>query len=637
MVGNLHLLKRIKSPEDLKKMSYNDLEILAEEIRRYILEVVSKNGGHLASNLGVVELTIALHKVFSSPRDKIIWDVGHQSYVHKLLTGRFDEFSKLRQYKGISGFPKRKESIHDIFETGHSSTSISAAVGFAHIRDLTEEKYEVIAVIGDGALTGGMAFEALNYAGHVKKDFIVILNDNEMSISPNIGGLSSYLTRLRADPAYYKLKSDVEYILNNIPAIGKSVAKTIERVKGSLKYFLVPGMLFEELGFKYFGPLDGHNIKQVVSTLEMAKKTKGPKIIHVITKKGKGYRFAEENPDYFHGIAPFDIDTGRVIKPKKGPSYSEVFGDFLCTLAEGNDKIVAITAAMPDGTGLKKFSQRFPNRFFDVGIAEQHAVTMAAAMAMEGFIPVVAIYSTFLQRAYDQIIHDVCLQNLPVIFAVDRAGIVGEDGETHHGVFDLSFLRHIPNMVVMSPKDESELKSMLITAVKSSSPVAIRYPRGSGIGVDKNQDINPIEIGRGEILRKGKDINILSIGSMVYPSLEAAKMLTDHGIDACVVNCRFLKPIDGELLKRLAEISPYFITVEENALQGGFGSAVLEFFERENLFDLKIKRLGIPDKFLLQGPRELLLKEIDLTPEGIVNDVLTILRSENFGREKTKT
>ena len=536
-----NLIKCVNSPEDIKRLSYTELEILSQEIRQYIIDTVSANGGHLASNLGVVELTIALHKVFSSPEDKIIWDVGHQSYVHKLITGRFKQFRTLRKYDGISGFPKRTESVHDVFNTGHSSTSISAAVGFAQARDLKGEKNEVIAVIGDGALTGGMSFEALNYAGHIKSNLIVILNDNEMSISHNIGALSSYLTRLRIDPTYSKLKTDIETILKNIPAIGKKLAKTAERAKDGLKYLLVPGILFEELGFKYFGPIDGHNISQMISTLEMAKKSSGPKLIHVITKKGKGYPYAERNPDYYHGVGPFNKKTGRSLNKTKFLSYSEVFGETLCALGAENEKIIAVTAAMSDGTGLKKFSQKFPDRFFDVGIAEQNAVTMAAAMAAEGFIPVVAIYSTFLQRAYDQILHDVCLQDLHVIFAIDRAGIVGEDGETHHGVFDMSYLRHIPNIVLMAPKDENELSSALKTAINISNPVSIRYPRGTGIGInDINKKNGTIEIGKGEILRKGEDVNILSIGSTVYPSLVASDILKmNYGINACVANLRF--------------------------------------------------------------------------------------------------
>lgn len=634
-----NLIKHINSPDDLKRLSNTELITLSREIRQKILDIVSTNGGHLASNLGVVELTIALHKVFSSPKDKIIWDVGHQSYVHKLITGRFEQFKTLRKYEGISGFPKRTESLHDVFNTGHSSTSISAAVGFAQARDLKGEENDVIAVIGDGALTGGMSFEALNYAGHIKSNLIVILNDNEMSISHNIGALSSYLTRLRIDPTYSKLKTDIETILKNIPAIGKSLAKTAERAKDSLKYLFVPGILFEELGFKYFGPIDGHNMSQMITTLEMAKKSNGPKLIHVITKKGKGYPYAEKNPDYYHGVGPFDKKSGKTFKKTKLLSYTDVFGETLCTLGMENDKIIAITAAMSDGTGLRTFSQKFPHRFFDVGIAEQNAVTMAAAMAAEGFIPVVAIYSTFLQRAYDQILHDVCLQGLHVIFAIDRAGIVGEDGETHHGVFDMSYLRHIPNIIVMAPKDEYELRSMLKTAVNISDPVAIRYPRGIGIGISdiNEKELKQIRIGEGEILRKGKDVNILAIGSSVYPSLMAYDILKKYyNINACVANLRFLKPLDNNLLKEVSKNSNYILTVEENVLQGGFGSAVLEFYEQEKINDIKLKRIGIPDVFIKHGTREQLLEIVGITPEKIVESVIRLLRGESCGFKEAK-
>lgn len=620
----MSLLDKINSPQDLKKLSIDELEKLKSEIREELLETVSKTGGHLAANLGVVELTIALHRVFESPKDKLIWDVGHQSYVHKLLTGRRKWFNTLRQYNGISGFPKRSESIHDVFETGHSSTSISAAVGMALARDLNAEKYSVISVIGDGALTGGMAFEALNYAGHLDTDLIVILNDNEMSISNNVGGLSSYLTRIRTDPAYYRVKADTEFLLKKIPAIGKTVAKTVERLKDSIKYFLVPGMLFEELGFTYLGPIDGHNIKNLIESLRMAKKTKGPVLLHVITSKGKGYKLAEENPNKFHGISPFNIKTGELLK-KKGKTYSQIFGNTLVELAKANKKIVAITAAMPDGTGLKEFSHQFPDRLFDVGIAEQHATTMAAGLAAQGFKPVVAIYSTFLQRAFDQIIHDVCLQNLPVVFAVDRAGIVGEDGETHHGVFDLSYLKMIPNMVVMAPKDENELKEMLLTAVEYNGPIAIRYPRGSVLNVEMDAEIRKIDIGKAEILKSGNDAAIIAIGSMVYPSLKAAEFLEKNGINVAVINSRFVKPLDEKLLISIARKVKKIVTVEENSLIGGFGSAVLELLEKNRLFDIKIERMGLPDEFIKHGSRDILLKTYCLTSGDIIKKVEEIV------------
>ncbi len=633
-------IMEIDNPASIKDLNYDELAKLAYELREYLIDIVSKNGGHLASNLGVVELTLAIHKVFSSPKDKIIWDVGHQAYVHKLLTGRAEQFKTLRKYNGISGFPKRSESDHDVFNTGHSSTSISAAVGFSQARDLKGKDNNVIAVIGDGALTAGMAFEALNYAGHMKNNLIVILNDNEMSISHNIGALSSYLTRIRIDPTYSRLKDDVETILKNIPAIGKSLAKTAERAKGSLKYLLVPGMLFEELGFKYFGPIDGHNIPQTVYTLNMAQKVSGPKLIHVITKKGKGYLYAEKTPDRFHGVGKFDKKTGKAIKSQKSLSYSEVFGDTLCALSKKNSKLIAITAAMPDGTGLKKFAQQYPNRFFDVGIAEQNAVTMAAGMAAEGFIPVVAIYSTFLQRAYDQIIHDVCLQNFHVIFAIDRAGLVGEDGETHHGAFDISYLRPIPNITIMAPKDEHELSGMLKTAISLSNPVAIRYPRGTGIGINSiNKAEWPyIKVGKGEKLIKGKDINILAVGSTVYPALKASEILkSDYNILAGVVNIRFIKPLDDELLKEIYADSKLMVTVEENAIQGGFGSAILEFFEQEKIHDVKLARLGIPDTFINHGTREQLLDNIGISPNKIVASVLSLLRGEGYETKKDET
>ncbi|MDK2835426.1 MAG: 1-deoxy-D-xylulose-5-phosphate synthase [Thermosediminibacterales bacterium] len=620
----MSLLDKINSPQDLKNLSIDELEKLKSEIREELLEIVSKTGGHLASNLGVVELTIALHRVFESPKDKLIWDVGHQSYVHKLLTGRKKWFNTLRQYNGISGFPKRSESIHDVFETGHSSTSISAAVGMALARDLNSEKYSVVSIIGDGALTGGMAFEALNYAGHLNTDLIVVLNDNEMSISNNVGGLSSYLTRIRTDPAYYRVKADTEFLLKKIPAIGKTVAKTVERLKDSVKYFLVPGMLFEELGFTYLGPVDGHNIKNLIESLKMAKKTKGPVLLHVITSKGKGYKLAEENPNKFHGISPFNIKTGELLK-KKGKTYSQIFGNTLVELAKANKKIVAITAAMPDGTGLKEFSHQFPDRFFDVGIAEQHATTMAAGLAAQGFKPVVAIYSTFLQRAFDQIIHDVCLQNLSVVFAVDRAGIVGEDGETHHGVFDLSYLKMIPNMVVMAPKDENELREMLLTAVEYNGPIAIRYPRGSVLNVEMDAEIRKIDIGKAEILKSGNDAAIIAIGSMVYPSLKAAEFLEKSGINVAVINSRFVKPLDEKLLTSIARKVKKIVTVEENSLIGGFGSAVLELLEKNRLFDIKIERMGLPDEFIKHGSRDILLKTYGLTSGDIIKKVEEIV------------
>ena len=611
----MKLISKIKGPEDIKKMNIDELTKLAWEIRDFLVQKVAKTGGHLASNLGVVELSIALHKVYDSPKDKLIWDVGHQSYVHKILTGRWNRFDTLRQYNGLSGFPKRKESPHDHFETGHSSTSISAAVGFAKARDLLKQNYCVTAIIGDGAMTGGMAFEALNYAGEIKSDLTVVLNDNEMSISSNVGGLSEYLNSLRTDPKYARIKKDVEFLLNHIPAIGKRVSKTVERVKDSLKYLLVPGMLFEELGFTYLGPVNGHNLKALIRILTMAKKTKGPVLVHVLTKKGKGYIHAEKNPDKFHGIGPFNIKTGQTFK-KSVPTYSEVFGKTLTELAKADDRIVAITAAMSSGTGLNVFKQNFPDRFFDVGIAEQHAVTMAAGLANQGFKPVVALYSTFLQRAYDQVIHDVCMQNLHVIFAIDRAGLVGNDGETHHGVFDYSFLRSIPNMVLMAPKDEQEMRNMLKTAVNYNGPISLRYPRGSewGTAITPPEEI---PIGRAEVLIEGGDLLILAIGSMVKPSLDAAEILKAHKIHPTVVNCRFVKPLDEQLILDYGKTIKNIITVEENVLAGGFGCAVMECLEKNDIYNVRIKRIGLPDRFVLHGSQEILLKENGLTAENI--------------------
>ncbi|MHB1420908.1 MAG: 1-deoxy-D-xylulose-5-phosphate synthase [Bacillota bacterium] len=617
------ILDNITSPADLKPMGYKALEQLAVELRQEMLAQISRTGGHLAPSLGVVELTLALHKVFNSPADKIIWDVGHQSYVHKLLTGRQQAFSTLRQYKGLSGFPKRDESPHDAFNTGHSSTSISAALGLAQARDRSQKdgNYEVLAVIGDGALTGGMAFEALNHAGHLHADMIVILNDNEMSIAGNVGAMASYLSRIRTDPVYYKGKEELETLLRRLPAIGRKVVKVAERVKDSFKYLVVPGMLFEELGFTYLGPIDGHNIPALMQVLVRAKESSGPVLVHVITKKGKGYGPAEANPDTFHGIGPFNIATGEPIKKAGPPTYTSVFGQMLVKLAEKDPHIVAITAAMPEGTGLKPFARKFPQRFYDVGIAEQHAVTFAAGLAVGGLKPVVAIYSTFLQRAYDQIIHDVCLQHLPVVFAIDRAGIVGEDGETHQGLFDLAYLRVIPEMTVMAPKDENELQQMMVTALDHPGPVAIRYPRGQGMGVPMDEDPRGIPIGKAELLREGKDATILAVGPMVYEALQAAAKLAGYGISVDVVNARFVKPLDEEMILGLARKTGNILTVEEHLLAGGFGSAVQELLNREGIEGIKIASLGVPDEFVVHGHPDIFRREYGLKADGIVNAV----------------
>ncbi len=627
------LLDSINSPQDFKHFSVAQLEQLAEEIRELLIHTVAANGGHLAPNLGVVELTLALHKMYNSPKDKFIWDVGHQAYVHKILTGRRADFPTLRTVNGISGFPKRSESQHDAFGAGHSSTSISSALGIALARDISGEKYNVVAIIGDGSLTGGEAYEALNHAGHLGVNFTVILNDNEMSIAKNVGAISEYLAKMRTAPTYSKVKRDIDFLLRSIPAIGEHVAKTVDRLKGSLKYLLVPGILFEELGFTYFGPIDGHNIPSILDVLDKTKSIKGPVLIHMVTHKGKGYLPAETNPDKFHGVGPFCVETGEIKKSNNAPpSYTQVFGDALVKLAERNTDIVAITAAMPDGTGLKNFSIKFPNRFFDVGIAEQHAVTMAAGLATQGKRPVIAIYSTFMQRAYDQILHDVCLQNLPVIFMLDRAGIVGEDGATHHGVFDYSFLRHIPNIVVMAPKDENELQNMLYTATELNAPVAIRYPRGSGVGVELQSEYTKLEIGKAEILSLGKDVALLAAGAMVDPCKKAAALLAEKGIAASVVNSRFIKPLDAQMLRQMARDTGVIVTVEDNVITGGFGSAVLEYINSQNLNWVKVLRLGLPDKFIEHGSRSYLLNKYSLNAQGIADSIETFIRQ--FGAHK---
>jgi 1-deoxy-D-xylulose-5-phosphate synthase len=620
------VLSKVTNVEDLKKVEDKDLYKLANEIRKYMIQVLSETGGHLASNLGVVELTIALHRVFDSPKDKIIWDVGHQAYVHKILTGRKDEFHTIRQYKGLSGFPKRKESIHDVFETGHSSTSISAGLGLAIARDLKGETHNVVCVIGDGAMTGGMAFEALNQAGDLKTKLIVILNDNEMSISENVGGLSHYLNKLRIAPTYFRMKGDIESILNSIPAIGKKMYRTAERAKDSLKHFFVPGMLFEDLGLKYIGPVDGHNIRELIDVFKRSKSVDGPVLIHVMTKKGKGYLPAEKNPDKFHSAPAFDIKTGKAKNYTDKKKYSQIFGDALIELAEKDDKIVAITAAMPTGTGLCRFKEKFPNRFFDVGIAEQHAVTFAAGLATNGLKPFFAVYSTFLQRGYDQILHDVCIQNLPVVFAIDRAGLVGADGETHHGVFDLSYLSHIPNITIMSPKDGEELKLMMEFASKYDGPIAIRYPRGYCSELSSVVGCLNIEYGKGEVLSKGKDIAIFAVGRMVEYGLEAVNKLKTHNISPTLLNARFVKPLDKELILKIAKEHNIIITLEDNVKIGGFGSSVNSLLISEN-YKGEIINIGLPDEFIVHGNVEKLLKINGMDVESIVNKILEKIRN----------
>lgn len=614
----------MKLPEDLKNLKIAELEELAAEIRNYMIRTVADTGGHLAPNLGVVELALALHSTFQSPRDRIIWDVGHQSYPHKLLTGRWDRFPTLRRYRGLSGFPKPAESEHDPFGTGHSSTSISAALGLALARDFYGGNYKVIAVIGDGAFTGGMAYEALNHAGHVKTDLIVILNDNKMSISSNVGAMSDYLGRIRSDPKYSRLKAEFEQMLNRVPLVGKKMVESAERLRGGLKYLITPGMIFEELGLTYFGPVDGHNIAALKRTLRQAARMKGPVLVHVLTEKGKGYHYAEAAPERFHGIGPFDLDNGLPRSKKKSLTYTEVFGNTMLKLAAENPKIVALTAAMAGGTGLSRFAELYPQRFYDVGIAEQHAAGLAAALAAGGLKPVFAVYSTFLQRAYDQMIHDVCLQKLPVVFAIDRAGIVGEDGETHQGIFDLSYLRSIPGMAVMAPRNEDELQHMLYTALHGApGPSALRYPRDKGEGVALKEP-HLLPWGQGELLREGKDLLVAAAGTVANAALAAAERLfNEEGIDAAVINARFVKPLDEKLILEWAARCGRLLTVEENTLVGGFGSAVLELLSKRGLV-LPVRRLGIDDRFVEQGPRSLVLSLYGLDAEGIFREALSL-------------
>ncbi|HHT02417.1 MAG TPA: 1-deoxy-D-xylulose-5-phosphate synthase [Firmicutes bacterium] len=618
-------LDDIKGPGDLRGLTTAQLTDLADQLRRRIIETVAETGGHLASNLGVVELTLALHTVFDSPSDRLIWDVGHQSYTHKLITGRADRFATLRQYGGLSGFPKRSESPHDACETGHSSTSISVALGIATARDLKGEKYSVVAVIGDGSLTAGMAFEALNHAGEAGRDLLVVLNDNSMSISANVGGLPSYLSRIRTDPAYYRVKADVEAALRKIPAVGPSVARAAERIKDSLKYLVVPGVVFEELGFTYLGPIDGHNIPALQEVFRRARQTSGPVLVHVITEKGRGYEPAVREPDIFHGIGPFDVVSGRPIKKPSPPSYTEVFGSQLVELAENEPRLVAVTAAMSDGTGLKEFARRFPERFFDVAIAEQHAVTFAAGLARAGLRPVVAIYSTFLQRSYDQIVHDVCLSRLPVIFAIDRAGLVGQDGETHQGAFDIPYLRHIPNMCLMAPADENELRHMLATALALDGPVAIRYPRGPGVGVPLEGGAHALPVGKAVLLRSGSDLAIIALGQPVAAALEASEQLRRQGISASVVNARWVKPLDENLLLELARGTGNLLTVEDGAGQAGFGSAVLETLARHGVA-ARVACLALPDEFVPHGSQMELRRAVGIDSQGIAAKAQELLQ-----------
>ncbi len=624
-----HFLKNINSPVDLKKLKREHLPTLAEEIRDTLLQGISKTGGHLGSNLGVVELTLAMHYVFDSPIDKFVWDVGHQSYVHKLLTGRKDQFDSLRQYKGLCGFSKREESEHDHWNVGHGGTSITAALAFATARDLKKEKNKIIAVIGDGSFTAGMAFEGLNHAGHLKPDMIVILNDNEMSISNNVGGMSKHLSQIMTGQVMTKIKKEVDQILLSIPGIGKEVSDYAHRLDDLVTGMFIPGRLFEDLGFRYMGPLDGHDTSLLIDNLETASELKGPTLIHVITRKGKGYEVAEEKADVWHGAKPFDIATGEFKKGKKSPpAYTNVFADTLIELAKEDEKIIGITAAMPDGTGISKFGKVFPDRTFDVGMAEQHGVGYGGALSIEGFRPVIAIYSTFMQRAYDQIVHDIVGMNLPVTFAMDRAGIVGEDGATHQGLFDIAFLRTLPNMVIMAPKDENELRHMLKTSIYHPGPSSIRYPRGSGLGVKIDEEIKEIEVGKGEVIKDGKDLAIIAFGSMVDPSMKAAAMLEEKGFSVAVINARFAKPIDKSLIMKYAKKTGCLITTEEHSLQGGFGSAVLEVLQNfDEHTPLKTKCIGVPDVLIEHGATGLIKKDLKLDPEGIFETIYAFVNT----------
>lgn len=615
------LLDKIEKPEDVKKLSVSELTKLASELRHFIIDRVSQNGGHLAPNLGTVELTLALYSVFNFPQDKLVWDVGHQAYTHKILTGRKEAFATLRKKGGITGFPNRFESPYDAFGVGHASTSISAALGMAIARDAKGEHNQVIAVIGDGALTGGESFEALNNAGDLGKKLIVILNDNEMSIDANVGAMSEYLSRIRMAPQYARAKRDMGNLLMSIPHIGGKVYKTASHLKDGVRSALVPGSIFEEMGFHYVGPIDGHNIGLLEEVLQRAKEMEGPILIHIHTIKGKGYIPAEKAPEKFHGVGCFDPSTGKSApKANKAPSYTSVFSQALIELAKDRPDILAITAAMPSGTGLKAFGKAYPKRFFDVGIAEEHAMTLAAGMAAAGMHPVIALYSTFAQRAYDQLIHDVCLQNLPVTLCLDRAGLVGEDGPTHHGVFDLSYLRQMPNMCVMAPKDEEELRHMLATAIDIEGPSAVRYPRGCGLGVELTDSFEKLPIGRAEVLQAEGDIAFLAVGTMVEQAKKAAAILAENGIKAAVVNMRFIKPLDRELLRGYAKSKKLLITAEENMLAGGFGSAVAEFLADEGL-SVPLLRFGLPDRFIEQGTRSELFELCGLQPAEMAEKV----------------
>ncbi|WP_435171117.1 1-deoxy-D-xylulose-5-phosphate synthase [Paenibacillus glycanilyticus] len=622
------LLDQINGPQDLKDLSVGELERLAEEIRQFLIEKLSVTGGHLAPNLGVVELTLVLHYLFDSPKDKFLFDVGHQSYVHKVLTGRKDRFDTLRKYKGLCGFVKRAESEHDVWEAGHSSTSLSAAMGMALARDLKGENNRVVAVIGDGALTGGMALEALNHIGDEKRKLIVVLNDNEMSIAPNVGAMHHYLSKIRTDRHYQKAKDELQHLLNKIPAIGGKLAKTAERFKDSLKYLLVSGILFEQFGFTYLGPVDGHDMEQMLELFKQADSIPGPVLVHVITVKGKGYSPAEVDSFKWHGISPYKIESGQVVKAVGPPMYTEVFGNALIELAEMDKRIVAVTPAMPGGSGLLPFAERFPNRMIDVGIAEQHAATMSAALAMEGMKPVYAVYSTFLQRAYDQVVHDICRQNANVVFAIDRAGFVGPDGETHQGVYDIAFLRHVPNLVIMMPKDENELRRMMKTAIDyNEGPIAVRYPRINGLGVKMDEVMRPLPIGKWETLREGDSAVILAMGPMIQVAEEAADLLKRDGLNVQIVNARFIKPLDEEMLLSFAAEGKHILVIEESSELGGFGSSVMEFYSLRGIYGMPVRIMGVPDIFVEHGSIKEQRVEVGLTGERAAMEIKNLLPS----------
>lgn len=623
------ILNKVNSPEDIKKLDIPQLACLAREIRQYIVSTVANSGGHLAPSLGVVELTLALHYIYDTPKDKIVWDVGHQSYAHKIITGRRELFQTIRQHKGLSGFPRIEESDYDAFGVGHSSTAISAAFGMACARDLSQENFHVIAVVGDGALGGGLSFEGLNNAGASGKDFVVVLNDNSMSISPNVGAISKYLTGIISNPIYNRIKNEIWDITGKFDGMGSIIRKTARKMEESMKAFITPGVLFERLGFRYLGPVDGHNIAGLVHLFREVKKFKGPILVHLLTKKGKGYEPAEKDAQIFHGLGKFDPMTGNIIKNSSIPTYTQVFGDILTKIAALDQKIVAITAAMQIGTGLSKFAQEYPDRFFDVGIAEGHAVTFAAGMASQGKRPVCAIYSTFLQRAYDMIIHDVALQKLPVIFAIDRAGLVGDDGPTHHGVYDIAFLRTIPNMVIMSPKDENEMAHMLYTASQyKDGPIALRYPRGHGTGCPIDDNLCEIPIGTSETIFEGDNIVLLAVGHLVNTACQAAQFFKEqYDRKIAVINTRCIKPIDTEMLTRVAMKYKLVITIEDGTVKGGLGSAVSEYFFARNFNSLEVIQLGIPDNFIEHGERNTLYEQLGLSVNGII---ATIENSKTF-------